>query len=233
MEYAAIVQARMSSTRLPGKVLKRLGEKPLLGHLLDRVERASRVNKVVVATSAQPSDDPIAEYCRSRGVSCCRGPLHDVAQRFLLAMETCPAHAYIRLCADSPIMDPEVVNAVVGLFEAKKPDLATNVFPRSFPAGLSVEVIHPASFRKAAVLFSTAAHREHVTRFFYEHPARFRIANLTNPAPMPLLDLSVNTQAQWEQLLRLWGHFGTRWSQVGWREVVAYLMEQASGKVSK
>lgn len=223
MKILAVIQARMSSRRLPGKVLKELGGRPLLARMIERVSGASRLDGVVVATSAEASDDPVAAFCAAGGVPCVRGPLDDVAARFLRVMDEHPADGHVRLCGDSPWMDPAVVDAVAALYAAERPDLATNVFPRTFPAGLSVEVLNPAVFRAACAEFTTVAHREHVTGFFYERAGRFRVVNLVNPEPMPPLDMSVNTGEQWAVLESMWRQFGPRWRQVGWREVAAAL----------
>lgn len=224
MKRVAIIQARMSSRRLPGKVLKLLGGQPLLGRMLARVRRAERLDDVVVASSTEPEDDVIAAYCSQAGVPLLRGPLENVAQRFSMAMEAWPADVYVRLCADSPLMDPAVIDAVVARFEAEKPDLATNVHPRSFPAGLSVEAINAATFRDAFPRFTTTPQREHVTRFFYEHADCYRIENVVNPSPLPPMDLSVNTEEQWQLLTRLWEAFGDRWDRLPWREAADFML---------
>ncbi len=217
----AIVQARMSSRRLPGKVLRMLGDRPIIGHIIDRVRRSSLLDGVVIATSTEPSDDPLAQFCADCDIPCVRGDLQDVASRYALAMDSCPADIYVRLCGDSPVMDPEVIDRVVLCYRDKRPSLATNVFPRTYPAGLSVEAIDPTVFRCARASFSTQAHREHVTRYFYEHVNQYRISNVVNTPSMNDLDLSVNTPEQWAVMERLCRQFGGRWASVGWREVAA------------
>lgn len=223
MRVIGVIQARMSSSRLPGKVLKPLGGRPLLERMIQRVTRANHLGGIVVATSDQAADDAIVEFCRARGISYVRGPLEDVAQRFLLTMETVPADAYARLCADSPLMDPAVVDAVVEAYERAMPDLATNVYPRTFPAGLSVEVINPSTFRRAIARFHTEEQREHVTRFFYEHAEEFDIVNVANPNPRPSMDLSVNTEEQWRFICEVWDRWGPRWEEVSWQEIADQL----------
>src|SRR5688500_16406077 len=113
----AIVQARMSSSRLPGKVLREEGGKQLLGYLLERVGRCSCLGGVVVATSTEAADDPVARYCAEQGVPCCRGPLEDVAGRFVRVLERYPEEAFVRLTADSPLLDPALVERAAALFE--------------------------------------------------------------------------------------------------------------------
>lgn len=177
MIVGAVVQARMSSSRLPGKVLRPLHGVPLLGWVLDSLASVRQLDEVVVATSTEVSDDPIAAFARGRGVTVRRGPLDDVAGRVLQAAQGSCIEGVVRICADSPLLHPDVIRQVVGVFLERRPDIATNVFPRSFPAGQSVEVF----------AFDALAHvhdhldgpqREHVTRWFYENPDCVSIHNV-------------------------------------------------------
>ena len=178
MQVAAVVQARMSSQRLPGKVLAQLAGRPALGWLLERLDGLP----VVVATSTDSSDDTVAAFCAERGVRYIRGPLDDVAGRFALVVEQLGLEAFVRVNGDSPLLDRRLVDRGLELFCETEPDLATNVFPRTFPRGQSVEVVRAETFFAARPEFD-AEDREHVTRFFYRHPERFRIENFAAPEP--------------------------------------------------
>ena len=136
-----IIQARLSSVRLPGKVLRPLAGRPMLAQLVDRLKMAKRVGAIIVATSTETDDDAIARFCADMGVRCFRGPVADVAERLTEAAEDAGAEAFVRINGDSPLMCPAIVDAVIELYEAQDVDLATNVQTRTFPRGLSVEVI--------------------------------------------------------------------------------------------
>ena len=221
----AVIQARMSSARLPGKVIMPLNGKPLLHYAVEAVSHASRVGRVVVATSARDDDSPVAALCQRLGVACVRGPLDDVAARFLAVFDAHPASGYVRINGDSPVIDPSVIDLVVARFEKDRPDLATNVFPRSFPKGMSVEVLDPTAYRAAYPRFVEPADKEHVTRYHYYHPDEFRIANVESGSDAGAHDFTIDFPEQavaMEALLRRMTK--PSWSY-GWRELVALRAE--------
>ncbi len=206
MRIGIVVQARMTSSRLPGKVLLPLAGRPLLQWVLERAIRAAYAERVIVATSSESSDDPIATWCHEMGASCIRGPLDDVARRFLVAAETHGLDAMVRLCADSPLIDPALIERGIELFQAKRPDLVTNVFPRrTFPAGLSVEVMATESLAAAAARMDSPEQREHVTTYFYDHPGRFRIESFASGRDFGGLSLVVDTPGDLARLEALLG----------------------------
>jgi spore coat polysaccharide biosynthesis protein SpsF (cytidylyltransferase family) len=192
MAQTAVIQARMSSHRLPGKVLRTAAGKPLLGYLVERLSRCRSLNQIIVATSTLNSDDPIVEWCGQAGVICHRGPIDDVAQRFLLVAAELELPAFVRINADSPLMVPAVVNQVVARFEQGGCDLATNVFPRSFPIGQSVEVISTDALRAAHASITAADDLEHVTTYFYRHAELFTIVNVQFDRDVGDVQLSVD-----------------------------------------
>jgi spore coat polysaccharide biosynthesis protein SpsF len=187
---AAILQARMSSRRLPGKVLRPLNGKPTLQYIVERLEHCGQLDGFLIATSVEPDDDAIAEFCAEHGVDCHRGPLEDVALRFVEASRERGLDAFARLTGDSPLLDQGVVDRAVELFRSGDFDLVTNVFPRSFPRGQSVEVVRTASFPE----LSDPLDREHVTRHFYEHEHGFRIQNLERTRDASDLQLALDTE---------------------------------------
>lgn len=174
-----IVQARMSSSRLPGKVLHPVAGRPLLSYLLESLAHCRNAGPVVVACSAEPSDTPIAEFCEQTGTRCFRGPLHDVMGRFAMAADALGALQFARVCGDSPLLDHRLIDHAIALFWAHRPDLVTNLHPRTFPAGQSVEVVDRTAFGHALADSTDPAEREHVTQFLYRHADRFEIVNFT------------------------------------------------------
>jgi len=170
----------MSSARFPGKVLAPFRGRPLLASVVERVARA--VPAVVVATSEDPSDDPLAAYAPKLGVDVFRGPLDDVLGRFQGAARAFPCEAFVRISADSPWMDPDVLRRVLAEFREDL-DLATNVHPRTFPKGHSVEVLRTSTFLAIDAAALTPEQREHATLVYYQSPGRFRLRNVSSADP--------------------------------------------------
>ena len=179
----AIVQARMTSRRLPGKSLRPLCGKPLLQYVLESLAQVEPLAVVVVATSSDPTDDPIADFCKRQGSPCFRGPLDNVAERFRQAARRHQLAGFVRISGDSPLLDSRLVARGVALFQESDADLATNVFPRTYPAGMSVEVVRTATFERVVPGLDEPDDREHVTGYFYRHPEQFRIVNFARDVP--------------------------------------------------
>src|SRR5436190_17937371 len=157
----------MSSSRLPGKTLMPLAGRPALDWLLERLEHAAELEAIVVATSEEPADDPVAEHCRARGIACHRGSLDDVAERLLGAAQAHGLDLVVRVNGDSPLLDQRLVDRGVALQRDTGADLVSNVRPRSFPPGQSVEVFTTEALRRSLELDRDADDREHVTGPFY------------------------------------------------------------------
>lgn len=179
-QVVAIVQARMSSSRLPGKVLMPLaGAESVLAVLLARLSRTQQVDEVVVATSSDPSDDPISDAASSSGVRVVRGPLDDVLRRFALAANATGADAVVRITADCPLVDAGVVDALVRMWRKGEAEYVANTLePRTFPDGLDAEVVSRGALETAEREAGEADAREHVTPFIRANPARFSQAGL-------------------------------------------------------
>lgn len=174
-----VVFVRYDSTRLPGKVLRPIAGRPLLGHVLDRL--CGLPDRLIVATSDRPVDDPVANFAMDQAVEVFRGPAEDVLGRALACAETCGLSRVVRISGDSPFIASPVVAQVIALHDSEKPDLASNVFPRGFPFGISVEVVTVDALRRLDALTDDPEDREHVTRYLYAHRDEFRIANLAPP----------------------------------------------------
>ena len=180
----AILQARMSSTRLPGKVMKDLSGGPMIGRQIERVRRARRLSGLVVATSTGADDDVLADWCAGAGIGVFRGDLDDVLSRYLGALEAngWPEH-FIRLTADCPLADPELIDRAIGEQAETGADY-THVQGRwTFPKGLDVEVCRTAVLQ-AVGREAAGADREHVTRFIYTHPERFKVHAIHRDPPL-------------------------------------------------
>ncbi|WP_439026676.1 cytidylyltransferase domain-containing protein [Haloarchaeobius sp. DT45] len=180
----AIIQARMGSTRLPGKVLMNIGERPMLSRVVDRARKAATLDEVVVATSEEPSDDEIADFCADADVPCHRGSEADVLDRYYQTSEQFGADTIVRLTADCPIHSPAVIDRVVGRFERSEAEYVTNIIEYTHPDGLDVEVFSAETLETAWQEATTDDEREHVTIYIRES-SEFGTENVTNVVDIP------------------------------------------------
>jgi len=171
----AIIQARMGSTRLPGKVLADIDGRPMLWHVIERVRRASFVNRVIVATSEAQGDDPIARFCQAREIPCFRGSETDVLDRYYHAAKGGGAGVVVRITGDCPLIDAEAIDRVIAVFFENECDYATNTMRYTYPDGLDTEVFSFHALESAWREASLPAEREHVTPYF-KNSGRFRVA---------------------------------------------------------
>jgi spore coat polysaccharide biosynthesis protein SpsF (cytidylyltransferase family) len=200
MKIAAIIQARMSSRRLPGKVLRVIGEKPLLGYLLDSLGKVCCVDEVIIATSEGLDDAPIARFAHERGVVCFRGELNNVARRLYRAAIAGDFTYFFRVNGDSPLLDYRLINRACKKLDKSAPDLVTNVHPRTFPKGQSVELIRTASLAEVLQETNDFAYLEDVTPYFYVNESRFCIESFQSRTPLDHLNHSVDTLEDFERI---------------------------------
>jgi spore coat polysaccharide biosynthesis protein SpsF len=180
----AILQARMSSTRLPGKVMRPLAGMPMIGRQIERLRRATRLDQIVVATSTRADDDSLADYVATLGVGLFRGDLDDVLGRYHAAIEAHgrPEHV-LRLTADCPFADPEVIDLCIRRHVETGADITHNSVGRTYPKGLDVEVVRTRALDAAFAEAGDRYDREHVTPFIYARPERFRELSITHDPP--------------------------------------------------
>lgn len=184
----------MSSRRFPGKVLAPFRGRPLLAHVVDRVRAGlTQDANVVVATSDDPTDDPLAAYAGAAGFDLYRGPLDDVLGRFARCALGRSCDWVLRISADSPLMNAEVVRQVVSWRHRCEADLITTVFPRTLPPGWSVEVLRRDLLDQLDRSVTAPDEREHVTLHCYRNPGRFRILGLGDSARPESPALAVDT----------------------------------------
>ncbi|MCA9160881.1 MAG: glycosyltransferase family protein, partial [Planctomycetales bacterium] len=176
----AVIQARMSSSRLPGKVLLPIVGRPMLLHQIERIERAASVDTVIVATSTDATDDPIAAMCEANAKPVFRGSLDDVLDRYYQAVRIFSPSTVLRLTADCPLSDPAVIDTLVRVHQETKSDCTSNSREVSFPDGLDVEVVQTAVLERIWKEATEPFHREHVTAYLYDHPEEFRITHVRN-----------------------------------------------------
>jgi spore coat polysaccharide biosynthesis protein SpsF len=224
MRRVAIVQARMTSSRLPGKVLADLAGRPLLEQLLRRVAAMREVDEIVVATTALPSDDPVAELVARLGFGVFRGDEHDVLSRFLGAARQFRADLIVRLTADCPLLDPAESDRVVRvLVDAGEADYASNVDPRTYAVGLDTEALFRDTLERVGRLGRSPDAREHVTWLIHrERPELFLRCSVTDREDNSDLRWTVDTADDLAAVRRLYRELGLDERALAYREIVAH-----------
>jgi spore coat polysaccharide biosynthesis protein SpsF len=182
VKVVAIVQARMGSTRLPGKVLQGLEGETVLARVVNRLRRARLINEVLVATTERAADDAIVKECRRCAVRVSRGDPDDVLDRYFRAAQLAKAEIVVRITSDCPLIDPEITDKTIAAFVEARPDYASNVLQRTYPRGLDTEVMSFAALGRAWQAARTPYEREHVTPYICEHPAEFKLVSVTGDA---------------------------------------------------
>jgi spore coat polysaccharide biosynthesis protein SpsF len=206
-KIVGIIQARMGSSRLPGKVLADISGHPMLWHVVGRTRSAQTLDQVVVATTTEPADDVIAAFCRECGVDCFRGGEEDVLDRYYRAARTHAAEAVVRITSDCPLIDPEIVDKTVRAFLAEQPDYASNGVVRTYPRGLDTEVMTVSALEAAWREARQPYQRTHVTPYIYENPDRFRILSVTGDQDYSAYRWTVDTPEDLELVRAVYAEF--------------------------
>ncbi len=225
MTTAITIEARVGSTRLPGKVLLPILGKPMLARMIERLGRVERSDRIVVATTESPADDPIVAVAAAEGVECHRGSEDDVLGRVLGAALFVGADLIVETTADCPLIDPEVVDQVIAAFHANRVDYCANVLEPTYPRGLDVQVFPTAILSKVAELTDDPVDREHVSLYIYQHPERFRILNVASgyPAPIGALRWTVDTTEDLALVTAIYEELYPGRPDFGWKDVLALL----------
>lgn len=188
----AIIQARMGSSRFPGKMLARLGGVPLLEWVIRRLLRATTLAQVVLATSTGATDDKLAELAASLGVAVYRGSEADVLGRFLGAANMASADNVVRVCADNPFVDPSEIDSLVTFFAANPCDYACNHLDRlgsGYADGFGAEILSVGLLHRLGCLAKDVRYREHLTLYLWEHQSSFRLKAMSAPLDLRFPDL--------------------------------------------
>ena len=227
MNILAIIQARMGSRRLPGKVLMDLGGATVLSRVIHRLERSQQIAKIVVATTSLPEDEVIVSECERLRVTCFRGSENDVLDRYYQAVRSHSADAVVRITSDCPLIDPELVDETIRVFENEHADYASNVSPRTYPRGLDAEVMTSSALERAWREARELHEREHVTPYLYEHPKTFRLASVSGDVDHSHYRWTLDTPGDLELLRAVYFRFHNR-DDFHWQDVIA-LMEREPG----
>jgi spore coat polysaccharide biosynthesis protein SpsF (cytidylyltransferase family) len=195
----AIIQARTSSNRLPNKVLLPLGESTVLEQVIDRVKKAKNIEKIVVATSTDKSDDKIVELCKKINVGVFRGSMDDVLGRYYEAAKEFKATDICRITSDCPLIDPVIIDKVVDEYNQKECDYASNSHPvATFPDGLDVWVFSFEALEKSYKEATLESEREHVTSYIWNHPESFKVCSVENSKDQSEYRLTIDEEKDYE-----------------------------------
>lgn len=205
MMATIIVQARMGSTRLPGKVLRPIMGRPMFSYQLERLRAARRVERIVVATTTAPADAAIVDFCASEKVPCVPGSEADVLSRYALAAADCDAHTIVRVTSDCPLIEPELVDYAIQEFTASYGayHYVSNMLHPTWPYGMAVEVFSRAVLDEANREALQPAEREHVTPFIYWRPERYRLKSLQRQPDLSQHRWTVDTPEDFELICRI------------------------------
>jgi len=210
-DIVAIVQARMGSSRLPGKVLMNLIGQPMLFHEIARISRSKRISRIVIATTTSEKDDEIVRACKSYGWNFFRGCEQDVLDRYYQAAKETDADFVVRLTSDCPLIEPVVIDKVIDTFLESSPrvDYASNFIPdRRFPRGLDTEIMSFPALERSWKEDRNPAFREHVTQYILRNPDKFRITGITNPRDLSHLRWTVDTKEDFLLVNAIYTYFG-------------------------
>ncbi len=225
MTNVCTIEARMTSSRLPGKVLLPAAGRPMLAHLIHRLRRAPSIDRIVLATTVNRADDALAAFADECGILCYRGSEDDVMARVIGAAESAEADVIVEITADCPIIDPGIVEQVIRMFRHNPCDYASNAHVRSYPDGMDTQVFALATLRRSAAMTADSLEREHVTLHIRRHPELFRHVHLVAPPEehWPELGLTLDEQSDYRLLKTLIEHFGDANPFFGCREAIAAL----------
>ena len=205
MKIVAIIPARMGSSRFPGKIMKVVNGQPLIGYLLDRVERAEHINEAIVATSQLAENDIIYEYCRSRNITCFRGEEDDVLARMIGALNMLDTKIGVVVYGDCPLIDPMIIDKMTKFFIENIDfyDFVGNDLTTTWPPGMEVEVFSINALKHAHQRCEDPKIREHGTLFLRQNPQLYRLYNFGAPPEFQRPDLEIEILFQRSKLLFL------------------------------
>lgn len=219
----AIVQARFSSTRLPGKVLLPLLDEPMLIKQLERIQRAKNINQIVVATSVDQTDDAIENICLAHHKRCFRGSLMDVLDRYYQAAKFYQPQHIVRLTGDCPLIDADIIDQVIALHLQQQNDYTSNVTPPSFPDGLDVEVMTFATLTKMWQRAILPSEREHVTLHIHHQPELYQMGNLSCPMNYESWRLTVDTEQDYNVVKNIYAALYSKNPRFTFNDIIHYI----------
>jgi spore coat polysaccharide biosynthesis protein SpsF len=230
MKTIITIEARMRSTRLPGKVLRPILGRPMLARMIERLRRVRLAHGIVVATTDHGADDEIATLAAQLGVGCHRGSESDVLARVLDAARSADADLIVETTGDCPLIDPLVIDQLIQTFHSNRVDYCANVLTATYPRGLDAQVFPTRVLAEVAGLTNDPADREHVSLYIYEHPERYRLLNVASGLPGELSDLrlTVDTAEDFALVARIYGELYPSNPAFGLADIVALVDREPS-----
>ncbi|MBF0254453.1 MAG: glycosyltransferase family protein [Candidatus Omnitrophica bacterium] len=225
LKKIATIEARMSSSRLPGKVLMPLADRPSLERMVERIRRAKSIDEVVVATTVSAADDAVVEWAQSAGVAVFRGSEEDVLLRVLEAARAFHGGIICELTGDCPLIDPEIIDALMDRYVRSNADYVSNILRRTYPRGLDTQIFSTQVLEEVDRLTQDPADRENVSLYIYEHPERFRLDGMEAPEPLrrPKLRWTVDTQEDYAMIAGIYAELYPKNPAFTSFDVMAYL----------
>lgn len=225
MKMIATIEARMTSSRLPGKVLMSAAGKTMLEHLVHRLKRVPFIQQIVLATTINTTDQPLVEFAQRAGIGCFRGSEDDVMMRVLGAAESVNADVIVEITGDCPIIDPRIVEQTIRMFQNNTCDYCSNVGIRCYPDGMDTQVFYIEALRKSAGMTQDPQDHEHVSLHMRQHPDIFRAVTLVAPPDLfwPELRLTLDTEQDFNFIKMLIETLGPADPCFGCADVIRYL----------
>ncbi len=223
MKVVAVLQARMSSSRLPEKVLMPILGKPMLLHQIERVIKAKSIDKLVVATSRDSSDDPIQAMCIKENMGFFRGELDDVLDRFYQAALSYSPDYVVRLTGDCPLSDPQLIDEVINFCVEGDFDYASNVLPPTYPDGFDVEVVRFEALEQAWLNAKLPSEREHVLKYIYQRPEQFRLGNYSQVEDRSKIRVTVDHVEDFNLVEKIFEKLYPRNNEFNYADVMSFL----------
>ena len=209
MRIVATIEARMTSSRLPGKVMLQAAGKPMLEHLVNRLRPVPSLGGIVLATTTNKTDDVLKEFSIRMGIGCYRGSENDVMSRVIGAAESEGADIVVEITGDCPIIDPKIVEQTISVFKSNQVDYVSNGHIRSFPDGMDTQVFRLDALKRSAAMTNDRLDREHVTLHIRNHPELFTHAYLVAPPELhwPELGLTLDEPKDYELIKKIIEYF--------------------------
>ena len=204
MSVNAIVQARCGSSRFPDKVFAIIDGKPLIWHVINRLKCAKTIDDIIVATTINPLDDKIEKWCKTNNINCFRGSEDNVLNRFYLASNSFPSDYIVRITADDPFKEPEIIDKIVKTLICEGLDYVTNNFPPSFPEGLDCEAFTKKTLEAMESKATKPIEREHVTQYIFRHLNEFRIKNISCDKMLKQYRWTIDTKQDYDYVVAIY-----------------------------
>lgn len=228
MKVNAIIQARCGSSRFPNKVFALIDGKPLIWHVVNRLKYAETINDIIVATTDNPLDDKIEEWCKANNVKYFRGSEDDVLNRYYSASKEFPSDFIVRITADDPFKEPTIIDKVVKTLVSEKLDYVTNNFPPSFPEGLDCEAFTHETLEKMELNATENVEREHVTQYIFRHLNEFRIKNISSNRMLKHYRWTIDTELDYKFILAIYAKREVKNKPLFMDEIISILAKNPS-----